>query len=97
MNIQELIRGGANVTLTLTPTDLKEFGMTLINDAISERSKLKVPETYLTAKEAAEILGVTASTLWRWSKDGYLKPIKLGSKNRYKLSELNRIKTGKED
>ena len=97
MNIKELIASGANVTVTLTPTDLREFGMSLISEAIANRDKLNVPETYLTQKEAAEALGVTVSTLWRWSKDGYLKPVKIGSKSRYKLSDINKLKTGKED
>lgn len=97
MNVRELILSGANVTVTLSPTDLHEFGMALINEAIAQRDKLRVPETYLTSKEASELLGVTASTLWRWGKEGYLKPIKLGRKSRYKLSDINHIKTDKED
>lgn len=97
MNIKELIQSGASVTVTLSPADLQEFGVTLINEAIVQRDKLRVPETYLTAKEAAELLGVTTSTLWRWGKDGYIKPIKLGGKSRYKFSDINRIKTGKEE
>jgi excisionase family DNA binding protein len=94
MNVKELIASGANVTITLTPTDLQEFGMALISEAVEQRNKLNVPETYLTVSEAAKTLGITASTLWRWGKDGYLKPVKIGSKSRYKLSDIKKIKEG---
>jgi len=32
-------------------------------------------EIYITAKEAAKMLGVTLSTLWRWDNDKYLEKI----------------------
>lgn len=35
-------------------------------------------EIYITAKEAAKMLGVTLSTLWRWDNDKYLEKIKIG-------------------
>lgn len=38
-------------------------------------------EIYITAKEAARMLGVTLSTLWRWD-DKYLEKIKIGNKVR---------------
>ena len=33
-------------------------------------------EIYITAKEAAKMLGVTLSTLWRWDNDKYLEKIR---------------------
>lgn len=42
----------------------------------------------LTREEAAEILHANLSTLWRWSKTGYLPCIKLGRNVRYKLSAV---------
>ena len=52
------------------------------------------PETYLTAEETAKRLGVDRSTLWRWNKEGYLLAIKIGSKVRYKLSDVERLQKG---
>ena len=51
-------------------------------------------EIYITAKEAAKKLGVTLSTLWRWDNDGYLEKIKIGSKVRYRLSDVERMIKG---
>ena len=46
-------------------------------------------EIYITAKEAAKMLGVTLSTLWRWDNDKYL-----GNKVRYRLSDVERMIKG---
>lgn len=51
-------------------------------------------EIYITAKEAAKMLGVTLSTLWRWDSDKYLEKIKIGNKVRYRLSDVERMIKG---
>ena len=51
-------------------------------------------EIYITAKEAAKMLGVTLSTLWRWDNDKYLEKIKIGNKVRYRLSDVERMIKG---
>lgn len=48
-------------------------------------------ETYPSAKRVSEILEVDRSTLWRWAKCGYLVPIEVGGKRRYKMSDVKRI------
>ena len=45
-------------------------------------------EGYLPKKEVMEKFGVSASTLWHWSKDGYLVPSKLGNKVLYRKSDI---------
>ena len=72
MIIESLLESGANVLITITPTDLKEFAVSLINEAINIGSKQKMPESYLTQKEVAEKLNVSENTLWRWKKIKYL-------------------------
>ncbi len=51
-------------------------------------------ETYISASEAAKMLNVTLSTLWRWDKDKYLEKIKIGNKVRYRLSDVERMIKG---
>ena len=51
-------------------------------------------EIYITAKEAAKMLGVTLSTLRRWDNDKYLEKIKIGNKVRYRLSDVERMIKG---
>ena len=47
--------------------------------------------------QAARLLNVALSTLWRWDRDGYLKPVKIGSKVLYRKTDIDRllIKAGK--
>lgn len=42
----------------------------------------------ISKKEALELLGVTASTLWRWVKDGKIKETALGGKRYFSRSEI---------
>lgn len=48
-------------------------------------------ETYPTPTQVAEILQVDLSTLWRWKNKGYLVPIEIGGKRRYRMSDVKRI------
>ncbi|MBQ8221548.1 MAG: helix-turn-helix domain-containing protein [Bacteroidaceae bacterium] len=91
MSIQSLL-GQENVLLVVTPTQLREFAEEIISNALS--AKKQDDTTLLTANEVAELLNVDKSTLWRWEKSEYLKPIRIGSKIRYKQSEVQLIKRG---
>ncbi|WP_366946799.1 helix-turn-helix domain-containing protein, partial [uncultured Bacteroides sp.] len=62
-------------------------------DKLLEQRENK-PEIFLTAEETAKRLKVDRSTLWRWNKEGYLVANKVGSKVRYKLSDVERIQKG---
>ncbi|MDR3059960.1 MAG: helix-turn-helix domain-containing protein [Prevotella sp.] len=51
-------------------------------------------EKYLTREEVKQICGVCDATLWHWNKKNYLKTIKVGSKVRYRMSDVKRILEG---
>ena len=48
-------------------------------------------ETLLTGQQVQDQLNVSRTTLWNWRKDGYLVPIEIGGKYRYRLSDINTI------
>lgn len=58
-----------------------------------KREKAK-ENTLISAKEASQRLGVTLSTLWRWEREKYLVPIKIGKRNTYRLSDVLSIMEG---
>lgn len=60
---------------------------------MANRAKNETPRLseYLTVKEAAEYLGVSASTLRNWDRQGKLKPYR-HPVNGYRLYERNRLK-----
>lgn len=97
MGISELINSGANVTLSVSVNDLREWHREVIADTkrqledviISEKS-----ESFLSAKQVCDMLNVDASTLWRWEKKNYLVSSKVGGKRRYKMSDVKSILNG---
>lgn len=89
--IQELLMSGnANVQLSVSGKDLREFGESLIRQTVNQMSSEK-KEIMLKIKETAERLGVDRSTLYRWEQSGYLKPVRLGGVPRYRLSDIEAI------
>jgi len=49
-------------------------------------------EKYLTAKQVADKLQVNRTTLWRWEKNGTLKPLKIGGVKRYSQDQIDKTK-----
>lgn len=100
INIDSLVGLGANVRVELTPDDLRMFAESIVERTLAARGKLaeqsapEREETYLGTKEVQHMLGVCEGTLITWAKRGYLVPIKVGSKNRYALSDIRRIQNG---
>jgi hypothetical protein len=91
MSIENLIESGVNVNVTLSPKELIE-----VIDYVVQKTKTELEdqiisqkqEVYFTSKEVSGFLKVDNSTLWRWEKRGYLKPIYIGGKKRYPKSEI---------
>lgn len=54
-------------------------------------ARQEVKEMLLTTEQAADTLQISKVTLWRWEKQGYLVPISVGGKKRYKQSDIMRI------
>ena len=94
INLIELVKEVPNLTISVTLSDLFDFGDELVRNSKKELEKIisdEAAEKYLSIEKAAELLDVDKSTLWRWNKSDYLKPILLGGKRRYRLSDINKI------
>ena len=97
MLLADLLQSCANVTVSVRIEDLKEFAQILIEDTRKKLEQVIIEdkaERYIEPKEASQIIGVDISTLWRWSKRGYLVPVEIGGKRRYKMSEIKSILNG---
>lgn len=92
MKIQDFLSdGGNNISITVGINDLKEFGLSLIEEGRAMGRVERVQETSLTTDEVAEMLGVSKSTLWRWNKSGYLRNTRCGRKSFYKKSDVEKL------
>lgn len=64
------------------------------NQGVPEAESKSLPEL-VSRSEAAAMLGVHDDTIYRWSRKGWLNPVKLPSGiHRYRTSELLAIKQG---
>lgn len=93
MNVVDLIKseGGANIALTINANDLRNVVTDIVRDERERAAKEAVEQNELAAitrEEAAKMLNVSLTTLWRWNQEGYLKIIKVGYKALYRKSDI---------
>lgn len=94
MTIEDFLSAG-NVTVAVTPADLKEFAIYLMENVSADKARQQREEkTFLTGAEAQKALGVKRTTLWRWERSGYLTPVRLGRSPRYKREDIERLING---
>lgn len=94
MTIEDLLTAG-NVTVAVTPADLKEFALYVLENAEADKARQQHEgKTFLTSAEAQKALGVKRTTLWRWERSGYLTPVRLGRSPRYRREDIERLING---
>ena len=89
-----LSTGNANIKLEITGEDLRNFSEELISRAVNEVAMVmqdNKEDCLLTKEETKKRLGVCDATLWHWDKKSYLKPVKVGSKVKYRESDVKKI------
>lgn len=89
MNIKELSNLNASVAVMVSLADLKEFVSELVAEAAAK--PLATEETMLSANQVCEILGISANSLWRWGRTGYLKGQKVGRRVFYRKSDVDAL------
>lgn len=94
MTIEDLLTAG-NVTVSVTPADLKEFALYVLEQKEADKAQQqREKKPFLTPAEAQKALGIKRTTLWRWERSGYLTPIRLGRSPRYKREDVERLING---
>lgn len=96
-NLITLAQQCPDVTIAVKLPELVEFGNILIANVKNELEQTiadQKAETYPSRDKVMEILGVSSATLWRWQKLGYLVPLNVGGKRRYRMSDVKRILEG---
>ena len=74
--------------------DLIEANQSLVEEALMRLEKSVAEsrtEIYLSRTKVMEMLEVASATLWRWEKCGYLVPLSVDGKKRYRLSDIQRL------
>lgn len=84
MNTSEILSNNMSLAI-LNMADLKELFLNWQEEM--NQKPLKVESPLLTPDEVASKYRISKVTLWRWAKDGLLKPVKMGES----LSIVSRI------
>lgn len=94
MNYRDLLSSGANVSVTLKLEDLREIFKEMVS-SVKLKSTDQPSEEFLSRKEVLNLLKIDSSTLWSWEKTGYIKSFPFGGRKRYKLVDVEAIRTGR--
>ena len=82
-----------DVLMVVSREDLKS----VVAEAVSEAIAKKEPEgeaTLITRAETATKNKVSLPTLWRWEKEGHLKPKRMGRKVYYSEQDIKKTMEG---
>lgn len=95
MNLKELSNLNASVAVMVSLPDLREFFSELISETAASQEQSKDDDKLLSADEVCEALSISANSLWRWGKSGYLKGSKVGRKVYYRKSDIDTLLKGR--
>ena len=85
------------ITVSVQLCDLLTAGRTLKDEILEELRAnqedhpAQAAEQLLSREETMEKFKISSATIWRWKKCGYLVPVKVGSMDRYRLSDINAL------
>lgn len=92
--VEEQLKTTQLTQYILNKEDLETILRTLVRETI-EQYEAEKTEPKLTIKQVSKRLGVDPSTLWRWEREGYLTPSRIGRKVLYKQSDIEAIEEGR--
>ena len=90
----QLAKECPGLTVSIKLTDLVEANKELIEETkrnLQQTLEDAKSEEYLSREKVIEWLKVSATTLWRWEKCGYLIPVAVGNKKKYRMSDIQKI------
>lgn len=99
MDLMAIAKAFPDMTISISLRDLLEANEELARRVRSEAEReiarrVDVYEDTLIAREEARVRllgGVDPSTLWRWEKKGYLRPVRIGVKVFYRRGEIEAV------
>lgn len=93
-NVLTQLTNGGNLVLQVSAEDLREVMKSFYQEE-RERTEQAIQRhrenPTLTRKDVSKLLGVSLATLWKWAKEGYLVPTKIGTKTLYKASDIDEM------
>lgn len=91
MSIYEFLNENSALNVTINAGQLTEIVDYAISKAKAEFEAQQKTEIFLTRQETATKCKVNLTTLFRWSRSGYLCPVKVGKRVMYSQSSIDKI------
>ena len=92
MDIKNSLENRGNITISISPEELKKFGESLIKETQQRNEeKQEVSTKLITVNQVCKMLAVSRVTLWDWDKKGITDPVRLGNLKRYRLSDIEEL------
>lgn len=98
--IEALTQAGANITITLTTDQLRDFAEDVAR-SVAERMSMQTVDAikdamgdtmkFCTSEEAVRDFNIKRPTLKSWVAKKYIIPLKRGGKNIYRREDLIRL------
>jgi hypothetical protein len=98
--LDALVATGANVSITMTPSELRDFAEDIAR-TVAERMSAQTVDAikdamgdtmkYCTTEEAVRDYKIKQPTLKSWVAKKYIIPLKRGGKNIYRREDLVRL------
>lgn len=82
-------------TIVITSVDTLKTAFQQWTEEQEQQRRAAKREAMLDEETVLRRLGKSRTTLWRWNISGYLTRHKVGGKNCYKLSDIERIEGGR--
>ena len=82
------------IQIVVSASDLETVIRRIVSDEVAH-IKSASKDAKITRVATLARLGKSETTLWRWEKSGYLKPIRLGKDVFYRESDIIAIEEGR--
>lgn len=96
MDLEALAQAFPDMTVSITLSDLLKAQESLIRKA-REEERRRMEEAsgelgeLMTRNELLRKLKVNPTTLWRWEQEGYLTPVRIGTRVFYRTGSVERL------
>ena len=95
IELSKVIKEHPNLIIQMTAGNLRDFLDYLIFEirsmTLAEAKATERDDRLMTIDEASRFLSVSKMTLYRWYQVGILKKVEIGSKRRYRKTDVERL------
>lgn len=94
MKLEKIIEENPGINLTVSASDLMEFGQSIVTQTTKTILDNQDEKIY-TRDEVIQKFNICSATLWRWDKMGLIQGKKIGNRRYYPESGIKQLMSQK--